>query len=387
MLRKVFLFTLVAALIAGCNSKDSVTISGSVTNPKGEYLKLWRVDVNVPSLTDSVKVSSRGTFKFRFRASDPEFYQIGYSPSEFITLLVNPGDQVLLRFPSANLFPDYSVEGSPDSEMIRNLETRLAGTRKKLDSLRIVYEAAVSENATEEFINSKEEEITSIVNEQRNHNIGFVLDNLNSLVSIIAIYQRFNDESYVLYHSRDIQIMKLLSDTLSLKYPKSRQVKALTDDFKRELNSMNMRKFEALAQTAEPTVLNPDLVNTEGRRISLSSLKGKYVLLTFWSAASQDCISNNLQLKEYYRMYNKKGLEIYQINLDENEELWRNAVKFDELPWISVREDDPSNPKYMYIYNVKQVPANYLYDRSGEIIGSNLFGKALAIKLEQLFGS
>jgi hypothetical protein len=387
MLRKVFLFTLLAALIAGCNSKNSVTISGNITNPKGKYLKLWRVDVNVPSLTDSAKISSGGSFRFRFKASDPEFYQMGYSPSEFVTLLVKPGDEVFLRFPSANLFPEYSVKGSPDSDMIRELETRLAGTRKALDSLRIVYETAVSEKAPEKVLTTTEEEITRVVNEQRNHNIGFVLDNLNSLVSIIAIYQRFNDESYVLYHNRDLQIMKLLSDTLSARYPKSRQVRALTEDFRRELNSMNMRRFEAIAQAAEPTVLNPDLVNTEGRRISLSSLKGKYVLLTFWSAASQDCISNNLQLKEYYRMYNKKGLEIYQINLDENEEIWRNAVKFDELPWISVREDDPSNPKYMYIYNVKQVPANYLYDRSGEIIGSNLFGKALAIKLEQLFGS
>ena len=84
------------------------------------------------------------------------------------------------------------------------------------------------------------------------------------------------------------------------------------------------------------------LKNIDGKRIALSSLKGKYVLLTFWSFRSKECIAENLQLKEFYKLYNNKGFEIYQINLDENEADWKAAVKFDELPWISTREDDPA---------------------------------------------
>jgi hypothetical protein len=84
-------------------------------------------------------------------------------------------------------------------------------------------------------------------------------------------------------------------------------------------------------------------------------------------------------------MYNKKGFEIYQINLDENESDWKSAVKFDELPWISTREDDPLNPKNAVLFNVKNLPANYLFDREGKIISSNLHGKSLQLRLEQLF--
>ena len=103
--------------------------------------------------------------------------------------------------------------------------------------------------------------------------------------------------------------------------------------------------------------------NTSGKRIALSSLKGKYVLLTFWSVRSKECITENLQLKDYYRMYNKKGFEIYQINLDESESDWKAAVKFDELPWISTREDDPRNPVNAILFNVRNLPANYLFDK------------------------
>ncbi len=86
-----------------------------------------------------------------------------------------------------------------------------------------------------------------------------------------------------------------------------------------------------------PAKLDPELKDIDGKRISLSSLKGKYVLLTFWSFRSKECIVENLQFKEYYKKYKNKGFEIYQINLDESEQDWKKAVKFDELPWISTQ--------------------------------------------------
>ena len=129
---------------------------------------------------------------------------------------------------------------------------------------------------------------------------------------------------------------------------------------------MYATQIEQIAKSMPQTKLDPDLKNIDGKRIALSSLKGKYVLLTFWSVKSRDCIEENLQLKEFYKLYNKKGFEIYQINLDENESEWKAAVKFDELPWISTREDDPADPKNAILFNVKSVPANYLYDKEVE---------------------
>jgi hypothetical protein len=90
-------------------------------------------------------------------------------------------------------------------------------------------------------------------------------------------------------------------------------------------------------------------------------------------------------LKALYRQYNAKGLEIYQISLDPEESRWRNVVRFEELPWICVREDDPANPRFAKALNITQVPSNLLYDREGNIINSNLFGRNLQIKMDQLF--
>jgi thioredoxin-related protein len=140
-----------------------------------------------------------------------------------------------------------------------------------------------------------------------------------------------------------------------------------------------------MAKNLPESKLDPDLETIDGKRVAVSSLKGKYVLLTFWSVRSRECVEENLQLKEFYRLYNKKGFEIYQVNIDENEEAWRNAVKFDELPWISTREDNPRDPVNVKLFNVRSLPSNFLYDREGRIIGTNLHGRALQIKLNQLF--
>jgi hypothetical protein len=62
-------------------------------------------------------------------------------------------------------------------------------------------------------------------------------------------------------------------------------------------------------------------------------------------------------------------------------------VNFDELPWISVREDDPLKPVNARLFNVQTLPANYLFDRSGKLISVNLHNQNLQIKLAQIFGN
>ncbi len=201
------------------------------------------------------------------------------------------------------------------------------------------------------------------------------------------MYQRIDENTYVLYDPRDLQFLKLVSDSLNYHYPNSKQARALKRNFEKEMNQMFLKQIEQAARNAPGTKLDPNLKDTNGTRILLSSLRGKVVLLTFWATSSEESVAENLTLKELYKTFKTKGFEIYQVNLDEDELAWRKAVKFDELPWISVREDDPLNPINARIYNVKTLPANYLYDKNGTIIGSDLHGKTLQIKLAQLFGN
>jgi len=384
-MKRIIIFISLVIIFSGCNEKSKLSINGVIKETTRKYIYLSRIDVNTPVFIDSVKINSKGKFSVKIKAAEADFYQLGFSKSDFITLLAEPGEKINLVFGDSTLFENYTITGSAGSEKLRYLDLTLADTKRKLDSLSVIYTKASSEPGFDVRGPALEEQYNLILKEQRKSSITFILSNVSSLASIKALYQRISPDAYVLYDPKDLQFLKIVSDSLTARYPSSKHVQALVSDFNKEVNQMYSNQIEKMAEDLPPTKLDPDLVNYDGKRIALSSLKGKYVLLTFWSVKSKDCVSENLQLKEYYKLYNKQGFEIYQINLDQNESDWKNAVKFDELPWISTREDDVNNPVNAIMYNVKVVPTNYLYDKEGNIIASNLHGKALQIKLQQLF--
>jgi thiol-disulfide isomerase/thioredoxin len=384
-MKKSLIFLLPLLIATGCQSRNTFTVHGVIKEPKSKTVLLNRVNVNTLALIDSSKIKNNGRFKFRIKAAYPDFYQLGFSNTDFITILAEPGERINLVFNGSSLSQDYTVTGSEGSEKVRMLDMRLARAKMKLDSLRNIYEAASKEPGFNEKGPLLESEFDKVLKEIRKKNIEFIITNTKSMASIKALYQRLDENTYVLYDPRDLQYMKIISDSLGRYYPNSKNVQALSEDVKRELNQLYSRKFQDLASSSPVLELDPDLKDTNGNRITLSSLRGKVVLLTFWSVESKECITENLQLKDIYKAYNKKGFQIYQINVDENEEKWKAEVRFDELPWINTREDDPQNPKNAILYNVKALPANYLYDRDGNIVASNLHGKSLQIRLNQLF--
>jgi thiol-disulfide isomerase/thioredoxin len=383
---KRILFPLALILVVfGCKNKGNFSVDGVIKGETKKYIYINRLDVDTPILIDSAKISKKGRFSFKVKTTEADFYQLGFSAADFITLLAEPGEKIELAFAGKNLFEQYSVKGSAGSEKLQTLDRNLAETERELDSLSTLYSKAATEAGFDKRGPVLEEQFKVLLKEQRKKNISFILSNTGSLASIKALYQRINPETYVLYDSKDLQFMKIVTDSLTRHYPNSKHVQALARDFSKEMSQMYVNQLDRMTKDLPETKLDPDLKNIDGKRIALSSLHGKYVLLTFWSVLSKECISENLQFKEFYKLYKKKGFEIYQINIDQKEEDWKAAVRFDELPWISTREDDPDKPVNAMIFNVKTLPANYLFDKEGKIIGSNLHGKSLQIKLDQLF--
>jgi thiol-disulfide isomerase/thioredoxin len=387
MFKRITVILVIIMSLSGCGKRNKFRIEGELHYPGGRYIKLDRVDIDIPVFIDSVKIKRNGTFRFKVNTSEPDFYKLGFSDSDFITILSEPGENINIEFKDHKLYEDYEVTGSPGTEKIRILDSVLSKTVTKIDSIRTLYKNIQDKPDFKEKEEALNEEFMKVLNAQRKFSIGFILKNLRSFASIKALYQKIDESTYVLYDYRDLQFMKLVSDTLLHYYPRSKQVRALKADFEKELNLGMLDRLNQITKDLPGTKLDPNLIDLSGKRIALSSLHGKYVLLTFWSANSRTCISENLQLKEYYKKYNSKGFEIYQINLDTDEDTWKRAVRYDELPWICVREDDPSKPQNAILYNVKSVPTNYLYDPSGVIIANNLHGRPLQLKLIQLFGN
>jgi thiol-disulfide isomerase/thioredoxin len=382
-MKRFVLILLVAATITGCGRDDKVVIKGTIGNIKDGVVYLDQSDVDRSVVIDSATIK-RGRFKFTTDFPGPEFLQIRLATNDFVGLLAVPGEKIILNFGTAPMVMNYTVAGSPGSELIRKLDQHLFTTKVKLDSLTRIYTSLTDEEIAARGAGLEKAYINAI-DSQRKYNIGFILENMSSLATIKALYQRIDENTYVLYQPRDLQFLKIVSDSLSVKYPVSRHVRALKENVTSELNQMYINRLASMASNVKPGKADPFLPDPEGKMFSLTSLRGKYVLVTFWATTSENCIAELPLLKTLYSLYHSKGLEIYQVNLDADVNRWKNAVKFEELPWICVREENPDNPVYAMSMHITQVPANLLYDRDGNIINSNLFGRNLQIRLDQLF--
>jgi peroxiredoxin len=205
---------------------------------------------------------------------------------------------------------------------------------------------------------------------------------MNSMASIMALYQKFDDENYVLYKNRDLQFIKLVSEALEKKYPESQHVKALVADktnlLKRYEQAKTKAKLKELTQT-KPVNKMPEIAlpNQDGDTISLNALQAKYILLSFWASWSQESVNKNLELIDLYKKYHSKGFEIYQVSLDTKKENWIKSINFDQLPWINVIDINGRSSYYARIYNVQKIPTNYLINPEGEIVMVNPSKKEL----------
>ena len=118
--------------------------------------------------------------------------------------------------------------------------------------------------------------------------------------------------------------------------------------------------------------------------MSLSSLKGKYVLVDFWASWCGPCRRENPNVVKIYDEYKDKGFDIFGVSYDTKKDNWRNAIKDDGLTWNQVSDLKGWENATSDVYGIKAIPSNMLLDKDGKVIAKNIFGKRLSDKLAKL---
>ena len=373
-MKKIFSIAFAITVLAiGCKKQNGFVIDGKITNAQGKYLYLEELKVSSSIPVDSVELGKDGSFKFKGKIGYPNFYLLSLNKNNFVTLLVDTTENISVFGDAANFSRDYIVKGSSGSLLVQELNNMLTKTKHKLDSIHNNVNAFRMHDDYSLQRIKWDQEMADIKQNQIRYSTNFIQKHPFSLSCVLALYQKFDDANYVV---QDLQSLKVAASALNSFFPKSEHVKALYANTQRLMQEEKNNKLQRFI--AQNGVNSPDikLPNTNGREISLSSLPNKVILIQFWSAKNRDSRIQNEALVDLYRKYKSRGLEIYQVSVDNDRAAWLDAIEQDKLSWINVG-DMKGSIIAANLYNIQAIPSNYILDKDKRIVAKNVQGPAL----------
>jgi peroxiredoxin len=383
----MFIFT-VSLIFSGCGKDHSAIIRGAVSNHTAdEYIYLDELKSDELEPVDSVRLSDDGSFTFTTNVKKPSFYLLKLNNNNFLTMLVEPGQEIFIRAHRDSLNYPLTVEGSEGTMLMAEYNRELRNTIDNLLALNRIYEENQDRDGLPELMESLDSLAQKELNELNSYTKDYIDRNINSLVSLVALYQQVAPGVPVLDQEKDWRYFVKVDSSLFRQYPDYEPVLTLHRQVEELVASL--RHNPGITGTSSGA-LAPEisLPSPEGDTISLSSTRGSIVLLDFWAAWCGPCRRENPNLVKAFDAYHRKGFQIYQVSLDKTKEAWVKGIEDDKLGrWIHVSDIKYWNSSVVTLYNVNSIPANYLLDRNGRIIASNLRGEQLIRKLAEVFSN
>ena len=363
MLKKYFSVAILFAtsvISSHAIAKNNCTIKATVLDLQDGTIFIR--NLTSPKL-DTV-IISKGVFNYQCEINEATPFLLTDEANRYQLFFADPNATINLKLKRKDM-QVTALEGSKSQDVFR----KLINANEPLQQLATKLQQDI--NSQEANKDSIAQVLNAINIQSRNNFYSFLKANKTSEVSSFVLFSTISNDRNVNTKSADTMFQ------------------FLEGKGKNSFYGVELTKLINKLKAVEVGYMAPDFTlpdSTGNKKYTLSKIysQNKYVLIDFWASWCGPCKGEIPFLKTAYERFHNKGFEIVSVSLDDKKQAWLASLRQFQMPWIHVSDSKGFNSAVNELYHVPSIPKTLLLDKTGKIIATDLRGRALDLKLEEL---
>jgi peroxiredoxin len=364
---------IICITLFSCNNDDvkgKFTISGEIKNTENQkvFLEELFFSNKQPEVLDTASLVN-GKFSLSAIAPQQGLYRIRLEKDNTPYFFINDKSTINLAVDakdSVNKWPNITT---PANNLLKQFALHMDDFQKNIQGAQAKVEQDKMGKISDSVRKVNNDNFNAQTDRFKNFMVEYIDTTSNPVMALFALGYTQNVDPLLLEKSMA---------KLTTRFKGHTAIETIVAQY----NSMVLKtKNKPQAGAVAPELTMND---TEGKSFSLSSLKGKYVLVDFWASWCGPCRGENPTVVAAYNKFKDKNFTILGVSLDDNKEAWLNAIAADKLTWKHISDLKRWNSAAIPLYNIDGIPYNVLLNPEGQIIASSLRGEMLMSKLEEV---